>query len=159
MRNLFYLVVLSLLAGCASQKVMYEGKRRAPAEVATVRGFNQGGNYNYAVTQIRVVDGVETNPDNMMPNTVEVLPGKHRFGIGLYTTNQSQATTVEFEAEAGRTYEFRHAVDETAMNHRQLLKLDAYVYDVTSEQRLFTLDQWSPVTNNVWKLPPIIIYY
>ncbi|MGH8078154.1 MAG: hypothetical protein ACREPE_12630, partial [Lysobacter sp.] len=75
-----------LTTGCGSPyNVVYTGGRRGLPEVGLVRGSNVGGDYNYATAQIKTVDGVRLDLENMKANTVEVLPGKHRFGVGIYT--------------------------------------------------------------------------
>ncbi|MGH8078580.1 MAG: hypothetical protein ACREPE_14825, partial [Lysobacter sp.] len=120
-------------------------------------GSNVGGDYNYATAQIKTVDGVRLDLENMKANTVEVLPGKHRFGVGIYTPNQSRTTTIEFNVEPGKVYEVRFSVDEPSLDQRKLQLKEAHLFETTAGERLMTLDSWEPIQNAVWKLPPIII--
>ena len=147
-----------LLAGCASHKVMYDGPARSAAQVVTLRGFAVGQGKGSIVTQIRAVDGVKIQPDNMLPNSVELLPGRHRIGIDIYSSRQYRTANVDFDFEAGSVYEVRFADSGSTAGVSVIDRPNAYLFEVNAQRHVVDVDQWGAVQQLKIVMPPTTIY-
>lgn len=102
------LISLALfVVGCAYEERAYEGPKKDPETVATIKA---GALSMYRKILINYVDGRQFSPSL---STTEVLPGPHTVEIWYWTmhgfplvTSYAYQMTAEFDAEAGRTYEF-----------------------------------------------------
>ena len=105
------LPVLALCAGCAHQK--YQGDERSSKEVAVINdSYTMSLRWDRA--QIIAVDDERSEySDWVMPEQVEVLPGKHSVSIycwhGFKASHRSglqgRVGSVEFEAKPGHEYQ------------------------------------------------------
>jgi hypothetical protein len=99
------LVVLTLAVicgGCATAQ-LYDGPRRGAGEVARITGDMR---INAGSPLTLILREVDSTPLNVGQNSVEVLPGKHRFLVDcrIAETEKISRHSIEEEVSAGRHY-------------------------------------------------------
>jgi hypothetical protein len=158
--RLLLLVSAAFLGACATHNVAYDGPRRAPGEIATVRGFSQGGAVNAVSTQVIAVDGKELELANMLPNTVEVLPGNRVFLVRISSTSAFRTLSVPMEVRAGEQLEFGFAIDEAtlATGAPNVPVSETFVRDLVTGERRAELTGWSELKLWIQKTT-IQLYY
>jgi hypothetical protein len=91
-------------SGCGTAQ-LYDGPRRASSEVARITGdlrINAGSPLTLVLRE------VDNTPLSVRENSVEVLPGKHRFLVDcrIAETEKTSRHSIEEEVSAGRHYRF-----------------------------------------------------
>ena len=130
---------------CSSHKKYYEGEPRDQSSVFILSGsdFPDGG-WGYSSILILSVDGAEANPENMIPNTVELLPGKHKIKVGYYNVRYYAYAYFNVEALSGKHYKINF--DKKGLDHYQSMRLDSiWLEDAVSGEKISTLRNWTEV--------------
>jgi hypothetical protein len=121
-------VVLALVAvccsGCGTAQV-YDGPRRSADEVARITGDMR---INAGSPLTLVLREVDNTPLSLGQNSVEVLPGKHRFLVDcrIAETEKTSRHSFEEEVSAGRHYKF---VAETGPGLRECTQVTLQTVD------------------------------
>ena len=112
-------LLASTLAGCVSVVYStpykgYAGEPRPLNEIARVMPLLQGqggGRLN-----LHTVDGVNAKDpkSGMPPAEVQLLPGKHTIGGGIFFAGCTSAVTVELDAKAGAIYYLNFIHEQSA---------------------------------------------
>lgn len=117
-KNLFVLLLVLFLCGCASIDVLYQGERKAKQEVAILKHIHKYGQIDCAINSI---DGI-TKSNQMVKKltgqdqtvwsnksyTIELLPGDHTITTYPqktgYIISGDKYNEIKFYFEAGKTY-------------------------------------------------------
>jgi hypothetical protein len=96
------LALLLVCSGCGTAQ-LYDGPRRSSIEVARITGDMR---INAGSPLTLILREVDNTPLNVGQNSVEVLPGKHRFLVDcrIAETEKTSRHSVEEEVSAGRHY-------------------------------------------------------
>ena len=118
------LAVVVACSGCGTAQLS-DGPRRASTEVARITGDMR---INAGSPLTLVLREVDNTPLNIGQNSVEVLPGKHRFLVDcrIAETEKTSRHSVEEEVSAGRQYKF---VAETGPGLRECTQVTLQTVD------------------------------
>jgi hypothetical protein len=122
-RNSFALVVLVLISGCSSPRVISPDQRYAAppsgSAVAFIRGTHKGGLLSGGSTAyVRAVDDKQIiDPKTNWNVALPIAPGKRRITIAFMHRGFFSVFDQELEVTAGRTYEIRFDAKISVMDY------------------------------------------
>lgn len=121
----FVVLALVLVCGGCGTVQLYDGPRRPAIEIARITGDMR---INAGSPLTLVLREVDNTPLNIGQNSVEVLPGKHRFLVDcrIAETEKTSRHSVEEEVSAGRHYRF---IAETGPGLRECTQVTLQTVD------------------------------
>lgn len=156
MKKLITALFLITLTGCASHHKFYDGTKLDESKVAHIQGKenedkNAIGGGGWTTVQIRGLNGKEIKPENMMANSVEVLPGSYKTEVMVTNQNFYQTAEFQWNAEAGKKYILNYEAGEGHNNVDVLNIKRVWLEDITTGEVITEVTGWSEIKNWVFK--------
>lgn len=153
------LAIAAAMCGCASTQKMYSGAALAPEQTSTVAGTgaSTGGlGRGYTTMLIMAVDGKNTNPPNMKPNTVVVAAGTHALQLKCANVTSFSDATLTYDFAPGHVYEIRFQEGEGRTGFNVLDLRSAALYDRTAQADVAAITAWTEAKPWSVKIPVVI---
>lgn len=147
MKKIVLIIVALIMSGCASNHKFYQGPKLAESEIAKIKGAsgkNQsalGGGYTNI--QIRGLNGKEIQPENMMANSVEVLPGNYNVEVMVTNQNFFQTATFDWAAIKSKQYIVQFETGEGHDNVNVLNIKKVWLEDAITGEVIKDITDWS----------------
>lgn len=153
-----FILCLLVIPGCASHQRFYEGKPLPDNEVATISGSGISGigGFGYSYIQVTEINNKIVKLHNLIPNSVDLLPGKYQIKIHYYNVKFNALAEFELDANPGEKYFINF--NKENINHFSIMSLEnIWLENAFTKKVIQKIENWSNINVNIFIQEPIYI--